>query len=120
MDKKARLVIFYQQLSDAPPVSTHDEAYELLCTVLNRVEDEHSGIPNNPENWETDGRLYPPQLDSVRKIDDDLLRYRSSKHNTYIASNGAIEVCSVNNDEVLFAKAGANGKGVRDAQKTSN
>lgn len=45
-----------------------------------------------------------------------MLRYRSLNHNTFIASNGAIEVQQIDPEEVQFAKAGANGKGVWDAQ----
>ncbi len=69
MDKKARIGLFYKRLQDAVPASTHDECYKLICTILNEMEDENSGIPYNPDNWETDGRLYPPQNDSVRKVE---------------------------------------------------
>lgn len=118
MDKQARLELFYESLKAAYPASTRDEAYALICTTLNAVEDKHSGVPNNPENFQTDGRLYPPQMDSVRKVAGfpHVLRYRNSNHNTFIPSNGAIEVRRVNSEEVQFAKPGANGKGVWDAQ----
>ena len=118
MDKKSRLLLFYQRLRDADASSTHDEAFALICTALDAVEDEHSGVPNNPQNWQTDGRLYPPQIDSVRKVDGfpEVLRYRNSNHNTFVASNGAIEVREVDVEKVQFAKPGANGKGVWDAQ----
>lgn len=62
--------------------------------------------------------MYPPQMDSVRKVDDfpEVRRYRSSNHNTFIRSNGAIEVRQVHPKEVQFAKLGADGKGVWDAE----
>lgn len=118
MDKNGRLLLFYQRLREASAASTHDGAYALICSTLDAVEDEHSGVPNNPQNWQTDGRLYPPQIDSVRKVDGfpEVLRYRSSNHNTFIRSNGAIEVRQVDREEVQFAKPGANGKGVWDVQ----
>jgi hypothetical protein len=117
MDKKARLKLFHERLAAAPTARTHDEAYDLLCTILDAVEDEHSGLPNNPQ-WETDGRMYPPQIDSVRKVDGfpTVRRYRSSNHNTFIGSNGAIEIRQVVPELVQFAKPGANGKGVWDAE----
>ena len=114
MDKYARLEIFYARLREAAPAQSHDEAYALLCDTLNAVEDEFSGVPNNPTNWKTDGRLYPPQKDRVYAVSGfpEVLRYNSFKHDTYISSNGAIEVKIISTSEVQFTKAGANGKGV--------
>ena len=114
MDKYARLQLFYERLQAAPAASTHDESYALVCDTLNAVEDEHSGVPNNPNNWQTDGRLYPPQPDRSYAVDGfpGVVRYRSFGHNTYIASNGAIEVKVVATNEVDFTKPAANGKGV--------
>jgi hypothetical protein len=114
MDKYARLALFYERLQSAPAASTHDEAYALLCTTLNGVENEHSGVPYDPANWRTDGRLYPPQTDRVYAVEGFLgvLRYNSFKHDTYIASNGAIEARIIATSEVHFTKAGTNGKGV--------
>lgn len=50
MDRDARLQIFYERLKAAPAASTRDESYAQLCEILNAVEDENSGVPNNPEN----------------------------------------------------------------------
>jgi hypothetical protein len=114
MDKLARLEIFYERLQAAPAAQTGKDAYELLCATLNAVEDEYSGVPYNPPSWRTDGRLYPPQQDRVYAVPGfpDVLRYNSFKHDTFIASNGAIEVRIIAAGAVDFAKAGANGKGV--------
>jgi hypothetical protein len=114
MDKYGRLQLFYERLQAAPAASTREESYLLLCDTLNAVEDEHSGTPNNPDNFQTDGRLYPPQTDRAHEVDGfpGVIRYRSARHNTYIASNGAIEVKVVGTNEVDFTKPGADGKGV--------
>jgi hypothetical protein len=58
MDKHARLEIFCERLQAAPPAQTREEAYALLCRILDAVEDEFSGVLNNPPSWQTDGRLY--------------------------------------------------------------
>jgi hypothetical protein len=81
--------------------------------TLNEVEDELTDIPYAPENWQTDGRMYPPREDSAREVPgiDDLIRYRNRGHNTYIRDDGAIEIRDMNGT-VVFAKAGADGEGV--------
>ncbi len=82
MDKRARLSLFYERLSAAPAASTHDEALKLLCDTLNGVEDEHSNSVFNPDNWETDGRMYPPEVDNAFAVDgfSQVVRYRSARH----------------------------------------
>ncbi len=114
MDRAARLELFCKRLAAAPAASTRNDGYALICSTLDRVEDEHSGVPNNPPDWRTDGRLYPPQADRVYKVErfPEVLRYNSFKHDTYIGSNGAIEIRLIATDAVLFTKPGANGKGV--------
>src|SRR5258707_5251154 len=114
MDKPGRLELLYERLQAAPAAQTGKEAYEFLCATLNAVEDEHSGVPYNPPSWRTDGRLYPPQQDRVYAVPGfpEVLRYNSFKHDTFIATNGAIEVRIIATGAVDFAKAGANGKGV--------
>lgn len=112
--KDERFREFLQRLGSAPAASSFDEAYQLLCDVLNAVEDELSGLPCNPESWETDGRMYPPQADSMRDVPDcdDVKRFRSVAHNTYIAANGAIEIQEVRGGVVVFRKDGSNGQRV--------
>jgi hypothetical protein len=114
LSKQERLTIFFERLDEAPPASTHEVAYELLCDTLNSIEDEFNDVPFNPDNWQTDGRMYPPQPDRAYEVDGHphLTRYKSFKHNTYIGDNGAIEVRSFPEETVLFSKQGADGRGV--------
>ena len=60
------------------------------------------------------GKEIPPQTDRVFSVDGfpEVFRYNSFKHDTYIASNGAIEIRVIVTGAVDFTKAGANGKGV--------
>jgi hypothetical protein len=57
--------------------------------------------------------MYPPSEDSAREVSgrDDLVRYRSRAHHTYIRDNGAIEIRDISGT-VVFSKAGADGEGV--------
>jgi hypothetical protein len=115
--KSVRLELFFERLLKAQPASSHDEAFELLATILNQIENEMTTIPFNPSTWETDGRMYPPQSDSLRDVPNfpNVKRYRSIGHNTYIADNGAIEITTVTTDkeESIFSKVGSDGKPVR-------
>ncbi|MFO0843741.1 MAG: hypothetical protein U0797_15330 [Gemmataceae bacterium] len=84
--------------------------------MLTHVEDSMTSIPCNPANWRTDGRMYPPQQDSIRDVEGhpNTKRFRSLRHNTFFGENGAIEIQAVSDGAVIFAKPGANGKGVWD------
>jgi hypothetical protein len=111
--KRERLEEFYRRLRSAPSANTSKEAYELVCSTLNAVEDTMTEIPYDPARWREDGRLYPPFEDSVRAVPDHppLRRYRSVGHNTYIRDNGAIEIRG-RGGEMELGKPGADGKGV--------
>ena len=93
-----------------------EEALAVLSTTLNEVEDELAGILYNPERWQTDGRLYPPLPDSRRPVPgrQDVVRWRSKGHNTYIRENGAVEIVTVREGESVFRAPGRDGRGVWD------
>lgn len=116
--KAVRFAAFLEELKNAEAPSSFEEAYELLCQTLNRVEDTLTTVPFDPESRQTDGRMYPPQEDSKRTVPDheNVTRFRSRAHNTFISANGAIEIQEVGSNpaKVVFAKPGANGKGVWD------
>ena len=109
LSKEERTDIFLRRLANAKACSSASEALSLLSSTLNAVEDEFTSIPNNPHLWESDGRLYPPRDDSRRTVPDrdDIVRYRSRKHNTWIAENGAIKITK--GDKICLDKPGADG-----------
>lgn len=91
--KQHRLAVFLERLAAAPAAGSAEEAFELIARTLNEVEDELTSIPYLPASWLTDGRMYPPQPDSLR--DDPLPevdRYRSRGHYTRIHVSGAIRL----------------------------
>lgn len=108
--RAARFAEFLRRLEAAPPASSAEEAMELLANTLDRVEDELTAIPFDPDNWLNAGRMYPPQVDSAREVPGrpDVTRSRSVGHNTWIATNGAIRIAEVGSSVVLD-KPGADG-----------
>jgi hypothetical protein len=113
VSKQERLEEFYRRLNASAAASNLDEALELIRLLLNAVEDELSGVPYDPANWQSDGRLYPPFSDSVRSVkgQPDVKRFRSLWHNTLVAMNGAIEIRTIDGT-LEFSKLGRDGKGV--------
>jgi len=112
--KEERLAEFLRRLGATPAAKTFEEAYGQICNILNEVEDELTIIPYDPENWQTDGRLYPPQLDNARAVPNKgpIKRLRSVGHNTFIGENGSIEIEVVQSKKVIFSKAGEDGRKV--------
>jgi len=109
--KSERFAEFLNRLESAPPATSFETAYELVCTTMNAVEDELTAIPYAPGRWQSDGRLYPPQQDSIRDVPghDNVKRFRSRSHNMYIGEDGAIEIRTVPDDQVIFQKPGSDG-----------
>jgi len=96
-----------------PPANNRLEARKYL-DILDEVENEMTSIPYNP-SFESDGRMYPPQDDSIREVPGHarVLRLRSVGHHTFLGDNGSIEIQD-RKRKVVFRKAGADGKGVWD------
>jgi hypothetical protein len=112
--KSVRMQLFLERLAALPRAATHGEARRLVDDTLNEVEDEHSGVPFNPQRWRTDGRMYPVQDDNAGDVPGhpEVTSYRSFKHETLIRENGAIEIRLIETNEVVLQKAGADGRGV--------
>jgi hypothetical protein len=107
--------IFLERLGAAKPAGSAGQALALLAENLNAVEDEHSGVQYNPNLWQDDGRMYPPQEDNRRTVPDrpSLRRYRSAEHNTFIGLNGSIRIQDLDG-KVMLDKPGRNGRKTHD------
>lgn len=111
--REERLAEFFRRLSQAPRAHSREEALEQIRQILNRVEDEMTAIPYHPDHWQSDGRLYSPQDDSIRDVPGHpaVKRFRSRSHNTFIGENGSIEIRSIRPNAVQFSREGVDGRG---------
>lgn len=96
LSKAERLAVFFDRLERAAPPANHDEAMQLLTVALNDVEDEFSGIPSDPSQSGTDGRMYPPEerFRYTKWERPGVFCYRQVAHATFVAENGAVEIRS--------------------------
>ena len=78
------------------------------------MENEFTDIPFDPDNWRTDGRLYPAHEDSASEVDGfpNVTRFRSKGHETFIGANGAYEIHDLRTKQVVYSKPGTDGRGV--------
>lgn len=115
--RRERLEEFFRRLEQADPCETAQEARELIAQTLNAVEDEMTSIPNNPSQWETDGRMYPAQDDQLRAVPGrpELIRLRHKGHETLIRDNGAFLIRSAppQPPRVFVSKPGRDGREVQ-------
>jgi hypothetical protein len=112
--KAERFAEFLRRLGAAPAAADADEAFRQLGDILNAVEDEMTSIPFDPAHWQTDGRMYPPQPDSLRASPPgrpDVKRFRTRGHNVLIGDNGAIEIRDLSG-RVHLSKTGADGRAI--------
>ena len=111
-----RLAEFFSRLAAAPAASTAADALALVNETLEAVEDEMSGMPNEPTLWASDQRLYPPEIDRSSPMPGvpEVTRYRTRAHNVFVANNGAIEIRReakpALHGELVLRKAGQDGR----------
>lgn len=112
--KEERFNEFLRRLALLPRASSASDARKQLDCTLNEVEDEMTDIPYDPTQWQGDGRMYPPQDDSLRSTKNPaVMCFRSKGHRTYISQGGAIEIREVSN-KLVFSKSGSDGKTIAD------
>lgn len=112
MDKSDRFALFVREMQEAAAAASFEEARHMVETVLNNVEDRHSGVPFNPDNWRFDGRMYPPQDDAEKKSPVTSVRlFRTRAHRVWIAANGAIRITTAGtaDERVILDKPGKDG-----------
>ena len=114
MTKGDRIAELVRRLEASPAVSNADDALRLVTTVLEKIEDQYSGIPNDPSSPMADERIWPPIAKYHFAIDGkpDLDGYRQKGHETIIGANGAIFILTRKDARVILNKAGHDGRKV--------
>lgn len=114
MDRSRRFALFLAALERAPAAHDLASARLLLEDELNRIEEAHSGAPYDPENWMTDGRMYPPHDDFEQPCPvAGAALFHSLGHAIWFATNGAIRIEGrrrANKGRVELDKPGTDGK----------
>jgi hypothetical protein len=122
MEKRERLAEFILRMKAAPAVATMESAMSLLAETMKAVEDEFSGVTDDPNGPDADRRLFPPLDDKYHFSVDgraDLNGYLHVGHETIFGANGAILIRTRRTRRnleaeivVLLNKAGIDGRTV--------
>lgn len=120
--KQERLAEIMRRLRDVSPFCDGIEARVALKGIMKCVEDELSGIPENPDAAisVTDGRMYPP--DDKFEISSGCIRVRVFKmvrHRTWIGDNGALLITR-SDQTVALDLPGRDGDRVSDLLSEAN
>lgn len=114
MTKGERVAELVRRLEASPPAAGADEALDLVTSVLDEIEDQHSGVPNDPTSPMADERIWPPIARYHFEIQGrpDLDGYRQKGHETIIGANGAIRIRTRRDVKVILDKPGRDGRKV--------
>lgn len=94
------------------PAASFEAAWSDLERTIDEVEDEFSGVPKNPARWQSDGRIYMPQVDSeVRPPRPWVRKFRTRGHYALFGPNGSVEVQDLKGERI-HQRRGADGRGV--------
>lgn len=107
--KQERLEIIFEKLRSEPPISNRNQANDLICKVVNEVEDKETGLPLDFNS--NSGRMffYSFSIDQWENLDSDPARLDlNGKHVVELYNNGSIVIFSKRYDEVseIFRKNG--------------
>jgi len=114
MTKGERVAELVRRLEACPAAGNAEDALRLVTTVLEEIEDQHSGVPNDPSSPMADERIWPPIARYHFAIDGrpDLDGYRQRGHETILGTNGAILIRTRRGASIILDKAGQDGRKV--------
>jgi hypothetical protein len=118
LSRRARLAEILRRLAVAAPFATGAEALAVLHQIVRDVEDEYSGIPEDPNAHlatTSDGRMYGPHdRFEFRSGSPRIRAWGQTGHRTFIGDNGAMRIDRRADDSSEIELPGADGKTVTD------
>jgi hypothetical protein len=103
-----RIAELWRRLDTAAPPKDADEALGLVSRTLDKVEDDLSGVPKNPNPSLTpDGRMYPPQEDMIVRHADGAITAKTRGHAIEISPGGSMKFYLRHNGELAYSRGGA-------------
>jgi hypothetical protein len=110
MDIQQRLAEFFRRLQAAPPVANAGEAMQLVCRLVEEVEDELCPLPREaPPPIRPTGRMYAPQRDHIDPTPGGGLTARTRRHLIYCGHDGRIIIVHRHSRAVVLRKEGKPG-----------
>jgi len=107
MDLHQRLAEFFKRLETAPPAASAQEALDLVCRLIEEVEDELCPVPRqDTAPLDLSGRMYPPQGDHVKRLTNGLIIARTRRHRIFCRGTGGISIVRIATDVVVLQKRG--------------
>jgi hypothetical protein len=107
-----------RRFSRAAPFSNGVDARIAFARVLRDVENEHSGILEDPNAHlavTSDGRMYPPDdRFAFHSGSDRISAFGHRGHRTFFGDNGAVRIERRSNGATEIDIAGADGKTIAD------
>lgn len=107
MDLHQRLTEFFKRLEVAPPAANAEEAFALVCRLIEEVEDELCPVPRqDPPPLLSTGRMYAPKEDHVKRFANGLIVADARHHRIYCRADGGISIVPRKWDWQVFTKLG--------------
>jgi len=107
MNIQERLEVFYRRLKTAPPAASADEAMNLVCRLIEQVEDEFCPVlREEPPPLVFSGRMYAPQRDRMRRLPQGQLVANTRHHRIYCQPDGAINIVHMPSRKSVMIKDG--------------
>ena len=107
MDIHERLAEFFRRLQAAPPAANAEEALQLVCRLIENVEDEFCPLPRqDPPPADFTGRMYAPQPDHIKPAALGGLQATTRRHSIYCGADGRIAITYRPSQSMVFIKHG--------------
>jgi hypothetical protein len=118
LSRGERVTEMLRRLSKTAPFSDGADARAALERIVREVEDEHSGVPEDPNAHlakTSDGRMYPPHdRFAFPSGSPHISAFGQTGHRTFFGDNGAVRIERRSDGMAEIDIPGADGKTITD------